>query len=180
MKRTVPLTVALLCSALLALACVVEDRSPITVIGTPTPARPPNFPPGAPNLTPVLPPPPVAPAAGTYFGQITAIDPAASVVTFSFVCLGADRKSMRELPKNDQVPRNIPIAPTTMLNVFTSPPGNPAAGRMSPVDLPALAEFARSNPTAKWWMMADPAAVTAIEQDSGVRSSRQPDDPCPH
>jgi hypothetical protein len=179
MTRTVPLTVVLLISVLFALACVVEDRTAVTVIGTPTPPRAPSPPPVNPNATPVLGPSPVVPAAGTYFGQITALDPVTSVVTFSPVCLGADRKVMRELQGNDKAPRSIPIAPTTALSVFIAPPNNPAGGRMQQVDVPGLFEFVRANPAAKWWMVVDPAAVAMIETDTGVRTSPLPDNPCP-
>jgi hypothetical protein len=33
---------------------------------------------------------------------------------------------------------------------------------------------------AKWFMTVNPQGVASLEQDSGVRPTSQPDDPCPH
>src|SRR5829696_2478804 len=100
MKRTVPLTVVVFCAALVALGCVADASLATTPVVPPTQVRPNTQLP--PNLTPVLPPKPVAPAAGTYFGQVISVDPLNNTVTFTPVCLGADRKVMRELANNDK------------------------------------------------------------------------------
>jgi hypothetical protein len=136
--------------------------------------------PTAPNLTPPPPPKPVAPAAGTYFGQVTAVDVPARTVTFAAVCLGADRRSMSELAPKDKEPHVIPLLSTTEVTVFTSPPNNPAAGRMITVDLPQMVDIAKSFPNAKYFLIVEPQGVKTLEQDSGVRPSTQRDDPCPH
>jgi len=178
MKRTVPLTVVLLCCAFLAMACVADASLATTPVVPPTQA-PPNVA-QTPNLTPVLPQRPAAPAAGTYFGQVIAVDPAGTTVTFSAVCLGADRKVMRGLAENDKAPRVIPLLSTTEVTIFVSPPNNPAAGRMTTVDLSQLVEVVRVNPAAKFFLVVEPQGVKMLEQDSGVRPSPAPDDPCPH
>jgi len=178
MKRTVPLTVVVFCTALLTLACVADASLATTPVVPPTQARPNTALP--PNLTPVLPPKPVAPAAGTYFGQVISVDALNSTVTFTPACLGADRKAMRELGANDKAPRVIPLLSTTEVTVFTAPPNNPAAGHMTPVDLLQLTEALKVNPGARFFLIVEPQGVKAVEQDSGVRPSPQPDDPCPH
>jgi hypothetical protein len=177
MRRAVPPTVALACSLILAAACVADSSLATSTPGI-TPAPPSVVIPA--NVTPVLPPRPVAPAAGTYFGSINGVDVPGMAVTFSAICVGADRKVMKELSTADKAPRSIPLLSTTTFSVFTSPPNNPAAGRMSTVDLPTLATMVPTFGGAKWFMMVNPQGVASIEQDSGVRPTAQPDDPCPH
>src|SRR4051794_10073495 len=177
MKRTVPLAVALLFNVLLALGCVADASLATTPVVPPTQARPGV--PVTPNLTPFLPPKPVAPAAGTYFGQIIAVDALNSNVTFSAICLGADRKVMRELANNDKAPRVIPLLSTTEVTVFVPPPNNPAGARLAPVDLLVLTEHLKANPGAKFFLVVEPQGVKAVEQDNPGRPPPPPDDPCP-
>jgi hypothetical protein len=179
MKTAVPLTVVWFVGALLALGCVADDTLATTPVVPPTATRPAGIVP-TPDLTPFLPPRPAPPAAGTYFGQVIAVDAPGTNVTFSPVCLGADRKVMRPLAANEMAPRVIPLLSTTEVLVFVSPPNNPAAGRMTPVDLNGLAEALRTNPAAKYFLTVEPQGVKQVEMDSGVRPSPAPDDPCPH
>jgi len=191
MKLTVPPTVVFLCSVFLALGCVADTSLATTPVAAPTQAPPtglalPNptavLPAGTatPSLTPPPPPKPVAPAAGTYFGQVTAVDVPGRTVTFAAICLGADRRTMRELAPSDKAPHVIPLLSTTEVTVFTSPPNNPAAGRTVTVDLPQLVDIAKNFPNAKYFLIVEPQGVKTVEQDSGVRPSSQQDDPCPH
>ena len=177
MKHGLAATAALLCVALAALSCVADTSLATTPVVVPTVPRPAV---AVPAAAPAPPPRPVAPAAGTYFGLLHSVDVPGQSITFSVICLGADRKVMRELGVADKAPRIIPLLPSTQFSVFTSPPNNPAAGRETPVDLPVLAGFFGNNPGSKWFFMADPAGVTTLEQDSGVRPLPLPDDPCPH
>lgn len=178
MKRAVPLTVVLLSCVFLTLACVADASLATTPVVPPTQAPPGVAP--TPNLTPVLPAKPPAPAAGTYFGQVIAVDPLGGTVTFTSTCLGADRKVMREVAPNDKAPRVIPLLSTSEITIFSSPPNNPAAGRMTTIDPLQLVEVVRVNPAAKFFLIVEPQGVKALEQDSGVRPSPAPDDPCPH
>jgi hypothetical protein len=175
-KRTTLPALALLFAVLL-LGCVADHSLATTPVAPPTQTRPAVAP--APNLTPVQPPAPLAPAAGTYFGQINSVDVPASTVTFTASCLGADRNVMRELSAADKAPRIIPLLPTTSFTVFTSPPGNPAAGRTTPVDLASLPAALQASPGARWFMVVNPQGVATIEHDSGVRPAPGPDEPCP-
>jgi len=163
----------------MALGCVADASLATTPVVPATATRPPGILP-TPNLTPVLPQRPVAPAAGTYFGQVIAVDVPGSAITFSPVCLGADRKVMRALAASESAPRAIPLLSTTEVTVFNAPPNNPAAGRMTPVDLTQFAEAVRVNPAAKFFLTVEPQGVKSVEMDSGVRPSPAPDDPCPH
>jgi hypothetical protein len=176
--RAVPPTVALLLGVLVTLGCVADASLATTPVVPPTQARP-NVA-STPNLTPQLPPKPVAPAAGTYFVQVIGVDALGGNITLTAICLGADRKVMRELPANDKAPRVIPLLSTSEITVFLSPPNNPAAGRMSTVDLLQLADIVRANAAAKYFLVVEPQGVKSLEQDSGVRPSPQQDDPCPH
>jgi hypothetical protein len=177
MKQTAPPLVLLVIGTLLTLACVADTSAMRTPVITPTVAPPTLV---IPAGTPVLPPPPVAPAAGTYFGSINAADAVARTITFSAICVGADRKVMHELPQRDKAPRTIPLLSTTAFSLFTSPPNNPGSGRLSSVDLKAFAEQLPANAASKWFMVVNPQGVATIEQDSGVRPTAQPADaPCP-
>ena len=175
---TVPPTVVFICCVFLTLGCVADASLATTPVVPPTQVRPSTA--ATPNLTPVLPPKPVAPAAGTYFGQVNSIDGPGGTITFTPLCLGADRKTLRELAANVKAPRIIPLLSTTEVTVFVAPPNNPAAGRTTTVDLLQLADIARANPAARYFLVVEPQGVKALEQDSGIRPSTLTDDPCPH
>lgn len=177
MKTAVPLTVVLITSVFLALGCVADASLALTPTVVPQQLRP-QAPP--PNLPPIAVPTPSAPAAGTYFGQVNGVDPLTKSITFSAICLGADRKAMKELLASDKTPRLIPMLSTTEYTVFSAPPNRPEAGHMSPVPIEQLAEIVRATPTARFFMIVEPQGVKALEMDSGIRPSPQPDDPCPH
>jgi hypothetical protein len=81
---------------------------------------------------------------------------------------------------NDKAPRVIPLLSTTEVTIFSSPPNNPAAGRMVTIDPLQLVEVVRVNPAAKFFLTVEPQGVKSLEQDSGVRPSPASDDPCPH
>ena len=178
MKISVPPTVAFICCVFLAIGCVADASLATTPVAPATQVRPANA--LAPNLTPALPPKPVAPAAGTYFGQVNSIDGPGGTITFTPLCLGADRKTLRELAANDKAPRIIPLLSTTEITVFVAPPNNPAAGRTVTVDLLQLVDIARATPASRYFLVVEPQGVKALEQDSGVRPSVLTDDPCPH
>jgi len=46
--------------------------------------------------------------------------------------------------------------------------------------VPQMVDIAKNFPNAKYFLIVEPQGVKTLEQDSGVRPSSQPDDPCPH
>ena len=114
---TVPPTVVFICCVFLTLGCVADASLATTPVVPPTQVRPGHGRDAKPDAGAVR-RKPVAPAAGTYFGQVNSIDGPGGTITFTPLCLGADRKTLRELAANDKAPRIIPLLSTTEITVF--------------------------------------------------------------